>query len=293
LCTDFTLARGVRGLVGPALIVLVALGGGRALAAAPVDHDDAPFEVVAFSATHVRVDIGADKASAQPLRTATILTASGPVPATLVRARRTCVSLCGEDDEKTCHYEAILRTSGLPARPLAVMAGTQTVTGVSTIADSPNQPIESEQRWLDAAPFIEEGESYRESYRWQRFPDGVYLSRSPSDGRNFYAPPISLAGCAQRSISPFTLLTCGLTREGAGPNPAPAEFLYEGRNAIVFSVGEYSTARARPVLRFTLNGKEAVLIRLGLKAEEIAALLVREGTSWRLAAGGADYPTMC
>ena len=114
---------------------------------------DAPFEVVAFSSTHVRVDIGADKARAQLLRRATILTEAGPVAATLVRARRTCVWLCGEDDGKTCHYEAILRTSGLPARPLAVLAGSRVVAGVSTFPASPQQPIGSEERWLAAAPF--------------------------------------------------------------------------------------------------------------------------------------------
>ena len=74
-------AHKVPGLIGSALMMSVALGACDTLAAAPVDHDDAPFEVVAFSTTHVRVDIGADKGRAQSLRSATSVTAAGPVDA--------------------------------------------------------------------------------------------------------------------------------------------------------------------------------------------------------------------
>lgn len=65
---------------------------------------DAPFEVVAFSSTHVRVDIGADRTQAKLLRRATILTEAGPIAATLVRARRVCSWLCavGEEDSREC-----------------------------------------------------------------------------------------------------------------------------------------------------------------------------------------------
>ena len=157
---------------------------------------DAPFEVVAFSSTHVRVDIGADKARARLLRRATILTEAGPVQATLARARMKCVWLCGEDDGKTCHYEAILRTSGLPARPLAVLAGSRVVAGVRTFPASPQQPIGSEERWLAAAPFAPGAETYR----WTRFPDGVFMSAFPSGGRDFYAPPM-LSPIARNALS--------------------------------------------------------------------------------------------
>jgi hypothetical protein len=282
LLTDFTgFADEVSGLTRSALLMLVALGACDSVAAAPTDHDDAPFEVVAFSSTHVRVDIGADRSRAQLLRRATILTAAGPVPATLVRARKTCVWLCGEgeEDSRECHYEAILRASALAARPLAVLAGTQAVTSVSAIPASPERTIESEQRWLDATPFG----SDPEGYRWRRFPDGVFMARPGALGRDFYAPPIALGHCTQHAIGPFTLLTCG----------GDAEFLYDGSLAIAFSLGEYTTARARPTLRFTLNGTDAVLMRLGIKGQEIAALLIRDGSRWRLAGRAADYALLC
>jgi hypothetical protein len=245
------------------------------------DAADAPFRVVSYLGTRVRVDIGADRARAESLRHATVLTQSGAVPATLVRTHRTCQYLCGEDDPdgRECHYEAELRVSRRLGTPIAVFAGTRVIADVSSLAAGPDQPIRSEQQWLEATPFDSE---WGDGYQWERFPDGVYLS-STSAGRDFYAPPIALASCTQRLAGPFTVLTCADS----------AELLYEGGRAVVFSVADYGEASVQPRVRFQLDGKDAVLIRFGLKTQETVALLVREDAWWRLALRGADYALIC
>ena len=240
------------------------------------DADYVPFRVVASGGTMVRVDIGSQPERARLLRRATVLTPSGTVAATLVRTERRCEWLCeaGSENGKTCHFEAVLRTSARVVQAVAVLAGSPDVREIATISAGADQSIGSPDRWIAAEPI--------EALRWTRFSDGVFLSRQDM-GRGFYAPPIDLASCALRLAAPFTIVSC--------PNAA---LLYEGSHGIAVSLADYGTATVEPLLRFRLAGREAVVIRLGLKAEVATALLLRgDDRVWRLSYRDFDYAQLC
>ena len=238
-----------------------------------------PFRVVASGGTVVRVDIGAQPERARLLRRVTVLTKSGRVAATLVRTERKCEWLCevGSENGKTCHFEAVLRTSATVARAVAVLAGSPDVREIATMSAGATQPIGSPDRWIAAEPIKE-----LSPLRWTRFSDGVFLSRQDM-GRDFYAPPIDLASCALRLAAPFTIVSC--------PNAA---LLYEGSHGIAVSLADYGTHTVEPVLRFRLDGREAVVIRLGLKAAVTTALVLKgDDGVWRLSFRDFDYAQLC
>jgi len=244
------------------------------------EADYVPFRVVASGGTMVRVDIGAQAERARLLRRATVLTPSGTVAATLVRTERMCEWLCevGGENGKECHFEAVLRTSARVVHPVAVLAGSPDVREIATIPAGADQPIGSPDRWIAAEPF-NDGLA---TLRWTRFSDGVFLSRQDM-GRDFYAPPIDLASCALRPAAPFTIVSC-----------PTVELLYEGSRAIAVSFADYGKDTVEPLLRFRLDGREAVVIRLGLKAEVATALLLRgDDRLWRLNFRDFDYAQLC
>lgn len=238
---------------------------------------DAPFTVIRASGSHVRVDIGGDKSRSQLLRNATVVGPSGAVGATLVRVERKCTVLCSEEDGPDCHYEAVLRALGSVDDAVGVLSGTRRIAAVTRLERGTDRPVVHPEEWVNADP-ITDGTV---RYWWERFPDGVFLTENYG-GRDFYAPPIELSTCTSRPVSPFTVIAC----------PA-AELLYEGRRGLVASFAEYGEQLVAPTVRFQLEGKDAVLLRLGLKGETVAALLIKDENGWRLEYRRADYPTIC
>ena len=248
-------------------------------ASAQADADYVPFRVVASGGALVRVDIGAQPERARLLRRATVLTASGAVAATLVRTERICEWLCdvGNEKGKECHFEAVLRTSTRVVRALAVLPGSPDVREIATISPGADQPIASLDRWIAAEPIGTES-----TLRWTRFSDGVFLSQQDM-GRDFYAPPIDLATCALRLAAPFAIVSC-----------PGAALLYEGSHGIAVSLADYGEATVDPLLRFRLGGREAVVIRFGLKAAVVPGLLLRgDDRVWRLSFREFDYAQLC
>jgi hypothetical protein len=250
---------------------LLAFGSSPPGAGAQANADYVPFRVVASSGTVLRVDIGARPQRARSLRRATVLTRSGAVRAVLVRTERVCEWLC---EEKECHFEALLRASAPVDKPIAVLAGTPDVRAIATMSVGPARPMGNTDRWIDAEPI--------QALRWMRFPDGVFLT-SPDMGRDFYAPPIDLASCSVRPVAPFTIVSC-----------PTAELLYEGSHGIAVSLADYGEATVEPLVRLRLDGREAVVIRLGLKAAVATALLMRSDDGrWHLSFRDFDYSQLC
>ena len=233
-----------------------------------------PFRVVASSGTVVRVDIGARRERATSLRRATVLTRAAAVRAEWVRTERVCEEVCGEE----CHFEAILRASAPVNGAVSVLAGSPDVREIAAMSASSDRGIDSATPWIEAEAI----ETDEQALRWVRFPDGVFLT-SQAMGRDFYAPPIDLASCAIRPVPPFTIVSCG-----------SAELLYEGRRGVAVSLADYGEATVEPLMRFRLDGREAVVIRLGLKAAVTTALLIRGGDGrWHLSFREFDYAQMC
>jgi hypothetical protein len=266
----------VRSLAFCALLAVASMSRGAGVQA---DADYVPFRVVASGGTVLRVDIGAQPERARLLRRATVLTPSGTVGATLVRTERMCEWLCevGNEKGRECHFEAVLRTSARVDKAVAVLAGSPDVREIATISAGADQPIGSPDRWIAAEP-IENAPTLR----WMRFSDGVFLTRQDL-GRDFYAPRIDLASCALRLAAPFTIVSC-----------PTVELLYEGSRGIAVSFADYGEDTVEPLLRFRLDGREAVVIRLGLKAAVATALLIRgDDGVWRLNFRDFDYAQLC
>jgi hypothetical protein len=263
----------------PALSILFVVVCALTGVSAQTKSADEPFRLVAFSGTMVRVDVGGKRASAEQLRRATVLTASGGVRAVLVRTERVCEWLCGsegdDEDGKECHFEAILRASANVKEAVAVLAGSPDVRAFAAMSAGSSEPIGSPERWIAAEP-VEDG------YSWTRFPDGVFLT-FPKLGRDHYAPPIDLATCTVRPAAPFTLLSCD-----------SAELLYEGSRGIAVSFADYGEDLITPLLRFRLGGRDAVVIELGVKAAVATALLIKgDDGRWRLNVRDDDYAHLC
>jgi hypothetical protein len=242
------------------------------------DSPDAPFAVVAASGSEVRVDLGVDASRSQLVREAIVLGPSGAIPAGLVRLERKCESPCGDDGTKECHFDAILLASRRVGEAIAVLPGTPRVEAIVVPKAGADEALADTDTWIAAGP-IDKPDDTR--YAWARFPDGVFLTSSWL-GREFYAPPIALSECVRRSVDPFTVISC-----------PTAELLYEGQRGLVASFADYGEQKAVPILGFKLDGRQAFLIRLGLKAEMTVALLVREDNGWRVTFRRADYPLLC
>ncbi len=241
-----------------------------------------PFRVVAAARTEVRVDIGAERQAATSLRRATVLTRTAAYRATLVRTERVCETLCPDDDDedggKECHFEAVLRSAAPVDNAVAVLAGSPDVRAIATVSVGKALPLGEPDRWIEAEPIKEGGGTFR----WMRFPDGVFLTLDEY-GRDHYAPPIDLAECVLRPAAPFTIVSC-----------PTAEVLYDGSRGLIVSLSDYGEATVEPLIRFRLDGREAVVFRLGLKAAVATALFVRGADGlWRLRFRGFDYALLC
>ena len=275
-CSDPpSLAKDLRQQLGPGYAPMEPTKISQAESAQP--SPDAPFSVIRSSGPQVRVDIGGERSRSWLLRSATVVGPFGGVGAKLVRVERKCEVVCGEEDDPVCHFEAVLRASRPVDDALGVLPGTRRIGMVTRLERGSGRPIAHPEEWVTADPIT----AGTVRFRWERFPDGVFLTSNYS-GRDFYAPPIQLSDCMVRPVSAFTVMTC----------PA-AELLYEGKRGLVASFAEYGEQLVEPTVRFRLGGKDAVLLRLGVKGEVVAALLIKDENGWRLEYRPADYPTIC
>jgi hypothetical protein len=162
--------------------------------------------------------------------------------------------------------------------PIVVLSGRRPVSDIASLPSGPERPV-GEADILRDIKVDWDGATYQ----WTRFPDGVFLASETELGRDFYAPPINLATCTHRTIDIFIMVTC-----------APyAQLLYEDKHALLASFAEYAEAATQPLYRLRVDGKEAVLVRVGLKGEVVIGMLVRDGDSWRLEIRGVDYAILC
>lgn len=197
--------------------------------------------------------------------------------AKLVRLERKCRKVCDDDDPPVCHSEAVLRASRRADGAVGVLPGTPRIETVSQMKAVADQQIERPQDWVKAGA-ITDGTA---RYSWEQFPDGVFLTSNYS-GRNVYSPEIKLSACTLRPVVPFTVIACG-----------SAELLYEEGRGIAASFAEYGDASVAPTVRLQLDGKDAVLLRFGIKGEMVVALLVKDQSGWQLKYRWADYPLIC
>ncbi len=169
-----------------------------------------------------------------------MLTLSSSLVSIAKYARAVCRALSGEEDDKECHYEAVLHPVRRVKKPIAVLEGRPLVSQITGMTDGAERPIGSEDTWINAPSFVSDGGAYR----WKRFDDGVFLTFEMD--REFYAPAINLASCTQRPVDLFTRVSC---------QDGQAQLLYEGPRAIVYSFAEYGEAAAQPLYRFRLDDK--------------------------------------
>ena len=241
--------------------------------------DYVPFRVVASSGPEVRVDVGARAERAKSLGRATVLTPAGAVRARFVRTERVCKWLCGDGDEtgKECHFEVVLRASAPVDKALAVLPGSPDVREIVDMLIGTERPVDSPEPWVGAEPI----RTSEQTFQWTRFPDGVFLTSQDAE-RGFYKG-LDLADCKTRPVAPFTILSC-----------PSAQLLYERSRGVAISVADYGEQTVEPRLRFRLDGRDAVVIRLGVKGAVATALLMKgDDGLWRLSFREFDYALLC
>jgi hypothetical protein len=246
-----------------------------AIAAEPV----APFTVVRSRGAYVRVDIGVERSRSRLLREATVLTADAAIPARLDRVERVCEQLCGDLDDPTCHFEAIVRAERPVHGPVAVLGGRPRVAAVAAVSIGAPTKADADRSWLLARGFERDGDG---GLRWVRGRDGIVLSNLA--GQSVYSPPIALSSCIRRAAGPFLVLTC----------ESSAELLYDRQHrGVTLSFADYGQVAAMPQIRLELDGVEAFIVRKGLKASVVVALLVMVDGQWRMHYREPDYPELC
>lgn len=259
---------------------LLTVGSSVTPRAAQTSADYVPFRIVAASGRVARVDLGARADRAKSLWRATVVTPAGAVRARFVRTERVCEWLCGDGSEagKECHFEAVLHASAPVDKALAVLPGSPDIRAIAEMPVGAERPVDSPAPWIEAEPI----RTNERTFQWTRSPDGVFLSFQDAE-RGFSPSSMALADCTIRPVAPFTILSC-----------PSAQLLYEKSRGIAISVADYGEQTVEPLLRFRLDGRDAVVIRLGLKGAVATALLMKgDDGLWRLGFRPFDYAQLC
>jgi hypothetical protein len=273
-----------------------ALLAGSALVNAQERPAEAPFQVEAALVPALRsasaegpsplllIDLnsaedGTEPAIREPGGGMTILYENGIARGHVREIRKSCDYLCGFDGGATCHYQALVAPdkAGALGAALTAFVGEPQIT-----AFEPLRPhAVGEVEWLGgfAAPVWPQ--DYSAGIRieeWDAAARRVRVSVRAADEHI----AVEDRDCDATEAAGLVALTC----------PSIA-ILAEAGVPLLVSWPDYETAAAAPVARFRLNGREAILVRLGMSAETIYGVLLREGTRWVPLFRGADYPIMC
>ena len=92
----------------------------------------------------------------------------------------------------------------------------------------------------------------------------------------------TLVSVISNVIGPFVMLTC-----------PSSEMLYEAAQPVALSLSDYTNPTAMPALRLRVDGVDAFLIRFGLKATVVVAMIVKVGGQWEIVYEEPDYATLC
>lgn len=65
------------------------------------------------------------------------------------------------------------------------------------------------------------------------------------------------------------------------------------RDLLIISPAEYSEAETEVIAAFEQGGSTIYVVKVGLKAQTVKALLVRTSDGWKVLIRPADYPLLC
>jgi len=254
----------------------------------------AVYDVEALADGGAVVDFGSRAPDAGIPPTITIVSASGPRVAHLLRRTERCESLCGGMDTPTCHQAGLYQSAdGTPvALPALAIPGRLELevqeVDFETTAEGAEELVSS---WISEAfrPAPTLRGATRWQYRWQPSTQGggLRLERRFGDGRETFDAalfdPYPLEGCQIRRYETFTGLEC---RDEA--------WLYENNSLVLHADTDgYGEAAIDLVARFTWQGVEHRVVLFAGKGYHSTALLRRNGDRWRVLIPPKDYPFLC
>ena len=248
---------------------------------------NAPYQVdrsVKTGPSEIGFDFGTKKPDERhPLPRMTLFGTSGFGMAKFVEFRQSCLHLCAEDTPPTCHWVGIYKPTD--NRRLGEILGGlvgETLPENKKLTSMPAEECNSgDNTWLHRdyqQPLTDEL-----SLRWSAVAgekDSFLESRDL--GRNFYAPPIALSACKDVRTGVFVRVECGV-----------AKLLYFGTRLLLSSFADYGDAAADVLGSFRVKDAEYFVVRVGLKAQKVVALLRHSGDKWELLIRPADYPLLC
>ncbi len=279
--------------VSPAKAVLAATVLALATAAA-ASPPLAVYDVEALAEGSAVVDFGSRAPDAGIPPTVTLVSASGPRVAHLLRRTESCESLCGGMDTPTCHQAGLYQSADgtsveLPA--LAIPGRHELDVQKVDFEARGESGEEVVNRWISEAfqlaPTLRGPTRWQ--YRWQPGARGagVRLERRFGDGRETFDAtlfdPYPLEGCRGRHFETLTALAC-----------RGEVWLYESDTLVLHaSTDGYGPATLDLLARFTWQGAEHHLLVFAGKGYRSTALLRRDGDRWRVLIPPKDYPFLC
>jgi hypothetical protein len=254
----------------------------------------AVYDVEALADGGAVVDFGSHAPDAGIPPTITIVSASGPRVAHLLRRTERCESLCGGMDTPTCHQAGLYQSADGASIELPALAieGKHELEVQKVDFETSGEGVEEVvSGWISEsfqpAPTLRG--TTRWQYRWQPATDGegVRLERRFGDGsKSFDATlfdPYPLESCRAQRFEELTALVCG-----------DDSWLYQGGTLVLHTDSDgYGPAALDLLARFAWKGAEHRLVVFASKGYRSTALLRRDGDRWRVLIPPKDYPHLC
>jgi hypothetical protein len=240
------------------------------------------------------VDFGSRAPAAGIPPTVTIVSASGPRVAHLLRRAERCESLCGGMDTPTCHQAGLYQSAeGAPMElpALAIPGRHEPDVRPADFDETWDRPEQIALSWISEAfqhaPPLRGATRWQ--YRWQPASQGsgIRLERRFGDGKQAYEAtlfdPYPLEDCRARRYETFTALEC---RDEA--------WLYESGTLVLHADTDgYGPATIDLLARFSWQGAEHRLVVFAGKGYRSTALLRHDGDRWQVLIPPKDYPFLC
>lgn len=253
----------------------------------PVDEEDP----ATLGAPWVLVDLGPAEGHPRPRRedhvTMTLLGTSGAIELSLLEIAKVCGYLCGDEIEE-CSYEGRYAPAGDLARvgtPLAALPGRHALADYGPLAEIPaaasgsSLPRTGEEPEI-TSPIWPAEPGVRAGQRLRRDGDGLIFDQRWGPSELVHSIPLS--DCSLSRRGPLERLRC-----------SGFEALLAGGRLLLTSVDDYGAAGADVLATFEHEGRVYLVVRLGLKAQTVYGLLVREGESWRALIHPREHALIC
>ena len=167
---------------------------------------------------------------------------------------------------------------------LFALEGTRRISNVTPVEFPEKKPLRDIREWIIHEPIQV---AYPQKW-WFQFDQIMGTDKYVLMGRadtSDWSISLTLNFCEIRSFQKFTSIYCSKGEEVA--------LLYEGKRLVLVSIGDYSIPRADLLATFMMDNQRYYALELGIKGEEVIALLTQEAGKWKVFIRRAYTATYC